>query len=94
MKGCRCQCAVCGEYFGSERAFDRHRVGEYGTPGQWQDTRRCLRLAEMLAAGWQRSAGCFLIHPDPRRAGAGVASASVTLPPTEVQGALARGSNS
>ena len=48
LKGCRCQCAACGEYFGSERAFDRHRVGDYAEPGQWQGTRRCLPLPDLL----------------------------------------------
>jgi len=93
LKGCRCQCAACGEYFGSERAFHRHRVGDYAEPGQWQGTRRCLPLPAMLAAGWQRSAQGFLLQPDPRRAGAGDAGPRVTLPATEVQGAMARGSN-
>jgi len=89
LKGCRCQCAACGEYFGSERAFDRHRVGDYAEPGQWQGTRRCLPLPAMLAAGWQRSARGFLLQPDPRRAGAGDAGPRVTLPAMGVQGAIA-----
>jgi len=72
----RCQCTACGEYFGSERAFDRHRVGEYAQPGEWRGTRRCLTLADMLAAGWHRSARGFLLTPDPRRAGAGDQGAS------------------
>lgn len=72
LNGCRCQCAACGEYFGSERAFDRHRVGDYAAPGQWRGTRRCQTVAALLAAGWHRSARGFLLTPDPRRAGAGV----------------------
>lgn len=71
LKGCRCQCAACDEYFGSERAFDRHRIGRFAEPGQWQGTRGCLTLSDMLAAGWMRSARGFLQQPDPRRAGAG-----------------------
>ena len=89
LKGCRCQCVACGEYFGSERAFDRHRVGDYAEPGQWRGTRRCLLLDEMMAAGWQRSARGFLLQPDPRRAGAGDAGPRVTLPAMGVQGAIA-----
>ena len=84
LKGCRCQCAACGEYFGSERAFDRHRVGDYAEPGQWQETRRCLPLTYLLAAGWQRSARGFLLRPDPRRAVAGDAG-----PRVRVQGNVA-----
>jgi hypothetical protein len=78
LKGCRCQCAACGEYFGSERAFDRHRVGDYAEPGQWQGTRRCLGLSAMLADGWMRSARGFLLTPDPRRAGVGTQGPRMT----------------
>ena len=92
LTGCRCQCGGCGDYFGSERAFDRHRLGDYAEPGQWQGTRRCLTHAEMMETGWHRSARGFLLQPDPRRAGAGIAGPSLTLPATEVQGAMARGS--
>lgn len=89
LRGCRCQCTACGEYFGSERAFDRHRVGGYAELGQWQGTRRCLALPDLLADGWQRSARGFLLQPDPRRAGAGDAGPRVTLPAMGVQGASA-----
>ena len=84
LKGCRCQCAACGEYFGSERAFDRHRIGSFAEPGRWQGTRRCMELGAMLAEGWQRSARGFLLQPDSRRAGAGDAGPRVTLPAMEV----------
>ena len=86
LKGCRCQCAACGEYFASERAFDRHRVGDYAAPGHWQGTRRCLSLSDLLAAGWERSARGFLLQPDSRRAGAGIQGPRMTPPATEVQG--------
>jgi len=86
LKGCRCQCAACGEYFGSERAFDRHRVGEYEVPGRAADSRRCLRLRELLCAGWHRSAQGFLLTPDPRRAGAGYSARTVTPAAMEVAG--------
>jgi len=88
LKGCRCQCAACGEYFGSERAFDRHRVGDYAAPGQWQGTRGCLALAAMLADGWVRSARGFLLQPDSRRAGAGIQGQRVTPAATWVAGAM------
>ena len=77
LTACRCQCGGCGDYFGSERAFDRHRVGDYAEPGQWQGARRCMTLAEMIEAGWHRSARGFLLQPDPRRAGAGISGACV-----------------
>lgn len=69
LTGCRCQCTACFECFGSVRAFDRHRTGEYARPGTWAHTRRCLTLAEMVSAGWQRNARGFLLTPDARRAG-------------------------
>ena len=71
LKGCRCQCAACGEYFGSERACDWHRIGSFAEPGRWHGTRCCMDLGVMMAAGWQRNARGFLLQPDPRRAGAG-----------------------
>ena len=86
LKGCRCQCAACGEYFGSERAFDRHRVGEYEVPGRASDSRRCLRLRELLSAGWHRSARGFLLTPDPRRAGTGYSAPPITPAAMEVAG--------
>ena len=86
LSGCRCQCAACGEYFGSERAFDRHRVGDYAAPGHWQGTRGCLSLSAMLADGWVRNGQGFLLTPDPRRAGAGIQGPHVTPTATWVQG--------
>jgi hypothetical protein len=55
LAGQRCQCTACGERFRSSFAFDRHRLGTYGTvrePG----TRRCLTPAEMEARGMVRGA--------------------------------------
>jgi hypothetical protein len=89
LTGCRCQCAACGEYFGSERAFDRHRIGDFAPPGEWQGTRRCLPLADMLAAGWTRSERGFLLTPDPRRAGAGIQGQRATPAAMWIQGAMA-----
>ena len=45
LTGNRCQCPTCGEYFTSTRAFDRHRIGQFG------NDRRCLTATEMDAAG-------------------------------------------
>ncbi len=86
LKGCRCQCAACGEYFGSERAFERHRVGVYEVPGRVSDSRRCLRLLEFLSSGGHHSAPGFLLTPDPRCAGAGNSVPGVTLAAMEVAG--------
>lgn len=86
LKSCRCQCAACGEYFGSERAFDRHRVGEFEVPGRAADSRRCLRLRELLCAGWHRSAQGFLLTPDPRRAVACNSARAATPTAMEVAG--------
>lgn len=56
LRGNRCQCPTCGEYFSRVRAFDRHRTGPIGIG------RRCLTGAEMIARGWQRNAtGCWVI---------------------------------
>lgn len=79
LTGNRCQCPTCGQYFGSVRGFDRHRIGQVGTPA-----RRCLAEVEMLAEGWHRSARGFLLTPDPRRAGARIEAPSSTLPATGV----------
>ena len=88
LTGGRCQCAGCGDYFGSERAFDRHRVGDYAEAGQRQGARRCLTYAEMMEAGWHRSARGYLLQPDPRRAGAGIAGARATPSAVGVRVAL------
>ena len=81
LRGGRCQCAACGEYFASERAFDRHRIGDHAPVGRWQGTRRCMSLPEMLTLGWQRSERGFLLTPDRRRAGGSVDDASATPAP-------------
>lgn len=41
LRGDRCQCMACREWFNSTYAFDRHRVGPY-------TSRECLTAAEML----------------------------------------------
>lgn len=64
LTGARCQCTACDEYFTSERAFDRHRMGEYAKPGHWQGTRRCMTQAEMDKAGFERNAKGFRGEPE------------------------------
>jgi hypothetical protein len=50
-----CKCAACGEYFKSERAFERHRRGEYDLPGD----RGCAPTARMPELGLRCSAGIW-----------------------------------
>lgn len=70
LTGCRCECPTCLEQFGSVRAFDRHRVGSFASPGTFQHHRRCLSPTEMLEAGWTRNPKGQWLAPDARRAGA------------------------
>ena len=58
LTGNRCQCPTCGEYFNGVQPFDKHRIGSYAKPGQ-PNTRRCLAVAEMEAAGFIRNAAGF-----------------------------------
>lgn len=58
LTGNRCQCPTCGEYFNGVQPFDKHRIGSYASPGQ-PNTRRCLDVAEMEAAGFIRNAAGF-----------------------------------
>jgi hypothetical protein len=51
----RCQCSGCGEYFNSDTAFEKHRIGQFGV------NRRCMTPAEMLAAGMSRNAADWWI---------------------------------
>lgn len=64
----RCQCTACGEYFTSERTFDKHRVGQFGSD------RRCLTVAEMVAAGWATNARGFWTNVAPQPAHIDVAA--------------------
>ena len=85
LSGSRCQCTVCNDYFGSERGFDRHRIGEVGSPD-----RRCLTADELAAGGWMRDGRGFWLQPDARRAGAGVEGTPSTLAATTVAEARTR----
>ena len=42
----RCLCSVCGEYFSSDRAFDRHRHGP-------ADDRSCFTPPDMYQRGFR-----------------------------------------
>lgn len=58
LTGNRCQCPTCGEYFNGLDAFDHHRIGNYAK-GNRPNTRRCLAVAELEAAGFVRNAAGF-----------------------------------
>ena len=48
LKGKRCQCGACEEYFTTTSHFDKHRVGPYdGRVGREGQCRRCLTVYEM-----------------------------------------------
>ena len=44
------QCAACHEYFNSNAAFDKHRIGEFGL------NRRCATVEEMRNKGMSLNA--------------------------------------
>lgn len=44
----RGHCSACHEYFNSDAAFDKHRVGRPDDP---KNPRRCLSVSEMVKAG-------------------------------------------
>jgi hypothetical protein len=48
LQGDRCRCSTCGELFNSTLAFDKHRVGEYGS------SRRCLDAVQMTIRGMSK----------------------------------------
>jgi hypothetical protein len=58
LTGSRCRCASCCEHFNSVRAFDRHRVGRFGSGGE---DRHCLTVAAMFARGWSVNSQGFWV---------------------------------
>lgn len=70
LRGDRCRCSGCGEYFNSTSAFDKHRVGR---EGKTRVERRCLSVSEMVELGmalnssdfWCGSLRTQAISPDP-----------------------------
>jgi hypothetical protein len=55
LTGDRNQCPACDEFFNSTAAFEKHRVGTYGT-GTTLHARRCLTPDEMRARGMDQNA--------------------------------------
>ena len=54
LRGNRCQCAACGEYFKSTFAFDKHRVGPHSD-------RRCLGPIAMREFGMAQKPDGFWV---------------------------------
>jgi hypothetical protein len=81
LTGNRSQCPTCGDYFNGLDAFDRHRVGNYAKPGQ-PNTRRCLAVAEMEAAGFIRNAAGFWMTDSRKQRAARQSAAGVEAPRT------------
>lgn len=54
LTGDRCQCTVCGEYFNSTHAFEKHRYGPY-------EDRSCMSPEEMLSKGWGKNSKGFWV---------------------------------
>lgn len=55
LTGSRNQCGGCRQYFNSNTAFERHRVGKHG------EDRRCLTPEEILEKGWIKNPAGFWI---------------------------------
>ena len=55
LSGQRNQCQGCFEYFNSNKAFEKHRTGEYGK------SRRCRTPEEMLEKGMSLNKAGFWI---------------------------------
>jgi hypothetical protein len=60
LAGDRNQCPGYGEFFNSTHAFDAHRTGAFGKPGE-PARRRCMSVAEMQATGMTLNAAGFWI---------------------------------
>ncbi len=45
LRGDHNECAGCGQLFNSVRAFEKHRIGDFGKD------RRCATIQEMIANG-------------------------------------------
>jgi hypothetical protein len=57
LRGDRNQCPTCQEYFNSSTAFDQHRTGPF------DDTRRCLTVAEMQVKNFGKTNDDFWLCP-------------------------------
>ena len=55
LRGLRNQCPTCLEYFNSNKAFDKHRIGKHGL------NRRCRSPEQMSELGMSLNSGGFWI---------------------------------
>jgi len=55
LRGQRNQCQGCKEYFNSNYAFDKHRVGQHGVD------RRCMIVDEMKSKGMSLNSAGFWV---------------------------------
>jgi len=58
LRGRRNWCSTCGEYFNSDAAFDKHRIGDFGSE---INPRRCMTVEEMIMAGMELNQDDFWI---------------------------------
>lgn len=79
LKGSRCQCPACGEFFSSVATFDRHRIGDFAGVGGL-NTRRCLSVVEMLVQEWPKTETGFWLRPAPRAVYSGSQAPPAILP--------------
>ncbi len=91
LTGNRCECPTCGELFSRTRAFDRHRIGSYAKPGEYQHTRGCMTPEEMTARGWQRNAAGAWVMQALDAAGVARTGAKRGRPATHVAASPVRG---
>jgi len=68
LRGNRCQCTGCGDFFNSTSTFDRHRTGRFDVPGD----RRCLSGNELIARGWSRNTARLWIERTMRSTATGM----------------------
>lgn len=86
LRGDRCLCRACGQYFNSTAAFDKHRTGKYR---QFTDlgpeTRRCRTVEEMLQCGMSKNSADYWItskmHPDASATLSGATISTKRYPP-------------
>lgn len=60
LRGDRCRCPTCLEYFNSTYAFDQHRKGKFG-PIDRSSPRYCLAPEEMTHKGFSKNNKGFWI---------------------------------
>jgi len=49
LRGQRNQCPSCGEYFNSNVAFEKHRIGDFGTNRRYATTQEMLSFKTPMA---------------------------------------------